>query len=521
MGRYNAHGWRDCRAPNHGRSNNAAQAPGQSRSPRVWRTSRRGTRSNRQSRRPSPRFPRTTRYQQLRRISRGRSRSPGLSPRPTRDADSGARNDGLGSGLSPLRQHDAKARHHPRAHEPAPTLTPPGIPNLLLARPYSTETEAQDNAQEEAEWNDYDVQRCRKCFHVAQALTARHRRARERARPLGLAAGRAATTQPPGVPQRPAPPVIASIREFRAEFSRDLHVIGCCGRIGKLHPSAIRRLPVANHLRRASCPLVGSQWLGGCSVYPTSSARGPHAELRARTFPQQHQQDTRPLTGLPMLPLRETSQQTERETATTHRRQRTPEHPYRAKRATFGRPTPKPPRGLRLQHLRTVAGILNPKTRQADDDNAPTSPEPHQEPETEPKLGPKPEAERPEPSPEPIASPRMVIIRDAPRESKTRGWVGFIAGAVVAALLVGAAWFAFATWDWRGFAPPAHPSPTAPAEQDLPSVPVNPTPTMTPTPGITVSPPQKPTAFPREFPLPPQSEPKFRHRLPPSCQCQH
>ena len=46
--------------------------------------------------------------------------------------------------------------------------------------PYATETEAQDEAQEEAEWRDYDVQRCRKCFHVAEALTARHRRARER-----------------------------------------------------------------------------------------------------------------------------------------------------------------------------------------------------------------------------------------------------------------------------------------------------------------------------------------------------
>ena len=79
-----------------------------------------------------------------------------------------------------MRQPSPQARHHPRAHGPAPTPAAPGIPDLLLARPLRTETEAQDEAQEEAEWRDYDVRRCRKCFHTPQALDWRHRRARER-----------------------------------------------------------------------------------------------------------------------------------------------------------------------------------------------------------------------------------------------------------------------------------------------------------------------------------------------------
>ena len=190
------------------------------------------------------------------------------------------------------------------------------------------------------------------------------------ARPLGLAIQRAATTQPKRNTQRPIPvtvlnaepPVIALVWDFRAEFSRRLRGIGCCGRLGKLHPSATRRLPVANHLRRASCPLVGSQWLGGCSVYPTSSARGSPCRASRQDIPPPTPAGHQDTYGLPMLPLRETSQQTERETATTHRRQQfTPEHPYRAKRATFGRPTLKPPRRLRLQHLRTVSGHTEPK----------------------------------------------------------------------------------------------------------------------------------------------------------------
>ena len=46
--------------------------------------------------------------------------------------------------------------------------------------PFDTEDEAQDEAQEVAEQHDYEVHRCRKCFHTPQALDARHRRARER-----------------------------------------------------------------------------------------------------------------------------------------------------------------------------------------------------------------------------------------------------------------------------------------------------------------------------------------------------
>ena len=151
--------------------------------------------------------------------------------------------------------------------------------------PYATETEAQDEAQEEAEWNDYDVHRCPEVLPYIASVGGTAPEGTRTQGPWGLAIRRAAPTVQERNTQRPAPPVIAFVRGFRAEFSRSLHEIGCCGRLGKLHPSAIQRSPVANHLRRASCPLVGSQWLGGCSVYPTSSARGSPCRASRQDVP--------------------------------------------------------------------------------------------------------------------------------------------------------------------------------------------------------------------------------------------
>ena len=70
--------------------------------------------------------------------------------------------------------------------------------------PYATEDEAQDAAQEEAEWNDYDVQRrCRKCFHTPQALRWAQKRARERD---------ARSDWMPEIGQQPSQPGIISSR---------------------------------------------------------------------------------------------------------------------------------------------------------------------------------------------------------------------------------------------------------------------------------------------------------------------
>ena len=46
--------------------------------------------------------------------------------------------------------------------------------------PFDTENGAQDEAQEAAEQHDYEVHRCRKCFHTPEVLSYWQRQARER-----------------------------------------------------------------------------------------------------------------------------------------------------------------------------------------------------------------------------------------------------------------------------------------------------------------------------------------------------
>lgn len=76
----------------------------------------------------------------------------------------------------------SKARKCVTIH--APTDWPQHVPRKSRTSywlgPFATLDEAQDEAQEAAERHDYEVHRCRKCFHAPQALDARHRRARER-----------------------------------------------------------------------------------------------------------------------------------------------------------------------------------------------------------------------------------------------------------------------------------------------------------------------------------------------------
>ena len=56
----------------------------------------------------------------------------------------------------------------------------PDTSSCFWVGPFATVDEAQDVAQDGAEYNDYDVRKCRKCFHVPKATTSRQDRARER-----------------------------------------------------------------------------------------------------------------------------------------------------------------------------------------------------------------------------------------------------------------------------------------------------------------------------------------------------
>lgn len=98
----------------------------------------------------------------------------------------------MGQTLTPPSQrrgYHLCVRHYPRRvtiH--APTDREQHLPrrsrnNGYWLGPLSTEDEAQDAAQEVAERHDYEVHRCRKCFHTPETLNTRQKHSRaQRAR---------------------------------------------------------------------------------------------------------------------------------------------------------------------------------------------------------------------------------------------------------------------------------------------------------------------------------------------------